>query len=65
MNWDANQLRLFGPVPREWSYFDWFKQIAQAVAEEYHTQLTLTPDTVWSNVPRSVREEIGSLSKSE
>lgn len=63
VHWDASRRRLFGPKPREWTYVDWFSQILAAAADGC-TQLRLTPDTDWSNVPDSLRAEIETLSRS-
>ncbi len=62
VNWDAPNRRLFGPKPREWRYVDWFKQIVAAPADEYGTTLSLTADTIWSNVPSALRAEIEAVS---
>ena len=61
VNWDSPKRRLFGPKPREWSYVDWFKQIVAAPADEYGTTLSLTGDTIWSNVPFALQIEIEAL----
>lgn len=60
VHWDPHRRRLFGPTPREWTYVDWFKQIVAAAADEYGTQLRLTPETAWTNTPDAVRTEIAS-----
>jgi len=64
VNWDESEHRLFGPKPGEWSYADWFRQIVAAPADEYGTRLSLTSETVWSNVPAFVRAEIEALPQS-
>lgn len=60
VGWDAAHERLFSPKPVEWTYRQWFKQIVGAVFEEYGVKLCLAADTVWTNVPDAVRDEIRS-----
>lgn len=62
VNWDDAKRRLSSPKPREWSYVDWFKQIVSAALDEYGARLKLTAETVWSNVPAPLRDELQSLS---
>lgn len=63
VHWDPQRRRLFGPKPKEWTYVDWFKQIVAAAADEYGTQLRLTPQTAWANTPDAVRADITSAAQ--
>lgn len=56
-NWDAAARALTAPVPKAWSHFDWFREVASAVAEEYAIELVVTDATKW-NVPESLRRDI-------
>jgi hypothetical protein len=58
VGWDVESRRLFGPKPREWSYFDWFRQIVAAAADEYGVSLKISPSTMWVNIPTELRSEI-------
>ena len=58
IHWDADHKRLYGPLPKEWSYIQWFNQILAATADEYGIRLKLDPTTVWSNVPDDLRTKI-------
>jgi hypothetical protein len=55
VHWDDEQKRLHSPVPREWTYVDWFNQIIWAAADEYGVWLRLTPETVWSGISDDLR----------
>jgi hypothetical protein len=57
VHWDVEGGFLYSPVPREWSYADWFTQIVSA-AREQAWDLHLTPRTQWANVPEDVRVAI-------
>lgn len=58
VGWDAQNERLFSPKPIEWTYRQWFNQIASAVFDEYGVKLCLASDTVWTDVPDTLWEEI-------
>ena len=57
VNWDDSQLFLYSPRPREWSYFDWYRHIIN-VASECDVTLLLTSDTIWTNIPTLLKNEI-------
>ena len=59
VHWDATGGFLHSPVPRERTYFDWFKQIL-AAAKEQSCELRLSGSTRWKNIPPSLRGEIES-----
>ena len=61
--WDEEQQRLYSPAPREWSYFDWFKRIHQAVIQEYDTDLFVDEESSWSNIDDGLRLAILALFK--
>ena len=61
VSWDTSCRQLFSPKPREWTYVMWFVQILAAAKGEYGTQLDLTPDTVWTNIPESIKSEIMAI----
>jgi hypothetical protein len=50
VGWDAKGEFLFSPRPREWSYFDWFRQILEA-AQAQGCTLRVSDATRWDNVP--------------
>jgi hypothetical protein len=50
VGWDSQGRFLFSPVPTEWSYVDWFKQIAAAARDEYGCALVITKQTSWRGV---------------
>jgi hypothetical protein len=57
VHWDNNEFFLYSPKPREWSYYDWFKQILDTV-KECQCQLMLTNKTLWINIPDSLKQQI-------
>lgn len=57
VSWDSSAQALHGPVPREWSYSQWFLQILSA-AKEQGCVLALSANKHWRNIPALVKEEI-------
>jgi hypothetical protein len=58
VNWDSEDSFLYSPEPREWSYFDWFKHIIGVVKDDYNCDLLITKDTLWINIPESLKQAI-------
>ncbi|MDB5802471.1 MAG: hypothetical protein JWL63_3410 [Rhodocyclales bacterium] len=58
VHWDAEGKFLHAPVPRKWSHLQWFKQIINAVKDEYNCQLSVTEKTIWENVTGTAKEEM-------
>src|SRR3546814_18650150 len=58
VQWSEASGTLHSPVPRVWSYTDWFRQIVAAVKDEYGYHLQLTPQTLWSNVDPETQKSI-------
>ncbi|NQY01982.1 MAG: hypothetical protein HRT76_01765 [Halieaceae bacterium] len=57
ISWD-NELKAFtSPVPRQWSYSDWFSHILK-VTQNCGISLSRSENTSWVNVPVAVKEEI-------
>jgi len=57
VHWD-NKGFLYSPKPREWTYFDWYRQILGVVKDEYGFSLLLTEKTVFVNIPIVLKEQI-------
>lgn len=60
VSWDEDRRGFYSPTPREWSHADWFRQIVAAVRGELGVALRIGPDTVWCDVPETVRAEIAA-----
>lgn len=60
VHWEPQGGFLYSPKPREWTYSDWFRQIAAAAREQGYP-LQLSDSTVWRNIPASLKEEIQAL----
>ena len=58
VDWDPESRSLVAPVPKEWSYLDWFLNICAAVRSEYGDQLVLPPETEWYSVPEELQRQI-------
>ncbi|WP_158010831.1 hypothetical protein [Hymenobacter lapidarius] len=60
VHWDAKQLFLHSPKPREWSYLDWYKHIISVVKEGDGGNCELCPigSTLWTNVPTELQRQI-------
>ena len=58
IHWDNEQLFLYAPKPREWSYFDWYIHIVGVVENECNCKLILTGDTIWVNISKEFKNQI-------
>ena len=56
--WDAPTSSLAIPLPKEWSYRDWFDHVVTIIGQEYEIHLKLGPRTAWTSVPLSVKREL-------
>ncbi len=65
VQWSEASGTLHSPVPRAWSYSDWFRQILAAVKDEYGYHLQLTPQTSWCNVNLETQSSIVAASQNE
>jgi hypothetical protein len=59
-HWDEPLHSLAIPLPREWSYRDWFEHVVAIIGGEHGVHLKLGPHTEWTSVPSIVRAEIES-----
>ena len=50
VQWSDEGGFIYSPRPREWSYIQWFRQIIDAVRDEYGYRLLLTSQTQWTNI---------------
>ena len=57
VHWEPNERFLYSPKPREWTYFDWFRQIINAAAEQ-SCVLHITPETSWNRIDTDLRSQI-------
>jgi len=55
--WDETHLYLHSPVPRAWSYAQWFRHII-AAAQMQSYDLIITQETEWINIPEQLQSEI-------
>lgn len=60
VHWDVEGSFLYSPKPREWSYLDWFKHIINVIKNETNCQLIPTENTLWVNIPTSLKEEMAN-----
>lgn len=58
VDWDEQLKDFFTPIPKEWSYADWFSQIRSAVKSEMGIHLRVVSATVWKNISDDQRQEI-------
>lgn len=59
--WDEPTGSLAIPLPKEWSYCDWFSHVVTIIGQEYDVHLTVGPQTKWISVPEAVRAELLAL----
>ena len=57
VSWNDATKTLHSPVPREWTYAQWLRQIFAAAAEQ-GTQLALSPQTEWINVSNDLQVDL-------
>ncbi len=58
VHWDPQNQSLYSPKPTDWTYVDWYNHIIKVVHEECFCELSLTNETVWTNVPENIKNEI-------
>ncbi|MGJ1431134.1 hypothetical protein ACR79M_06120 [Sphingobacterium spiritivorum] len=58
VHWDNKGLFLYSPKPREWTYLDWFRQITSVAETECNCKLVLTDQTLWTNIPEELKQEM-------
>ncbi len=58
VHWDNDKKTLYSPKPRDWSYLDWFLHIIGVIKTEYQTELKLTDNTEWINIPTELKNKI-------
>lgn len=58
VHWDEKGNFLYSPKPKDWTYFDWYKQIVGVVETECNCKLLLTDKTQWSNIPAELKQQI-------
>lgn len=62
VHWCPEQKLLYSPKPREWSYFDWYRQIHSAAKDEYGIFLVITENTQWVGIAAELKNEISQFS---
>lgn len=63
VHWEPNGRFLYSPLPRKWTYVQWFQQILDAAMSEYGYSLVLSENTLWNNIHPELKEAITSVSK--
>ena len=58
VHWDTNALFIYSAKPREWTYFDWFRNIILIAETECNCKLFLTSQTLWSNISDDLKKQI-------
>ncbi|MGA6121634.1 hypothetical protein [Sphingobacterium anhuiense] len=58
VHWDNNRLFLYSPKPKDWTYFDWFRQITEVTKAECNCELILTDETKWTNISEELKQQI-------
>lgn len=57
VHWNKNTKSLYGGIPRQWSHFDWYKQIIKGASIQ-GCLLKLSAQTKWVNIPQELKAEI-------
>jgi len=58
VDWNEDLERFTCPEPREWSYFDWYKQVIYAVVSEMGIILKTSNETNWRNISNELKSQI-------
>ena len=58
--WNETNQSFMSPVPKDWTVFDWYKNIVGSVISEMGVLLKVTPKTQWHNVPNNLMQQIES-----
>ena len=58
VHWDKTGNFLYTDKPREWTYFDCFRQILLATKGEYGCELKVTSETKWPNISNELKKQI-------
>lgn len=58
VSWNEPKQSFASPVPREWSYFQWFANIVSSAVSELGVRLVVTPSTQWVNVPNDLQNQL-------
>jgi hypothetical protein len=58
VHWDDKKMTLYSPKARDWSYLDWFLHIIGVAKTECLTELKLTENTEWINIPTELKNKI-------
>jgi len=58
VHWNEKELCLYSPIPRDWSYFEWYKHIINVIKNECYCDLLLVDGTLWTDIPESLKEQI-------
>ena len=56
--WNEEEASFSSPVPKQWSYADWLRDIAHCARSELGVDLYLSERTLWENVADTDREEM-------
>ncbi|MBX3640929.1 MAG: hypothetical protein KF888_10565 [Nitrosomonas sp.] len=60
VDWSEEEQSFICPVPRDWTHFDWYKQVVSAVVSELGILPQITDKTSWENVSAALQEAISS-----
>lgn len=58
VHWDINKKALYSPIPRDWSYLEWYKHIVKIIKTECFVELKIDDKTIWKNITEDLKEEI-------
>ena len=58
VDWNEDLECFSCPKPREWSYFDWYKQVISAVVSEMGILLKISNKTAWRNISNELKSQI-------
>jgi hypothetical protein len=58
VHWNLDKKCLYSPKPRKWSYYKWYCHIISMVKIDYSCKLYVSENTIWTNIPQSLKCQI-------
>ena len=64
VTWEEESESFISPIPKEWSYLDWYGNIVASVTSEMGVNLKIAQRTKWKNISDKLQKEIVSYDRS-
>jgi hypothetical protein len=61
VHWDNEKHFLYSPIPKDWTYLDWYKHILKVTKNECNCELLLNEHTIFNNINNQLITAIKEL----